>query len=103
MSEDTLIEFSVVPLGVAGSLGPHVARVTRVVQRSGLPNELHSMGTLVEGDLDRCLEVVKASIRELLKDSPRVSASVKLDVRPGHTGRLRGKVASVERHLRDGK
>lgn len=101
MAEDTLLEFSVVPLGIAGSLSAHVARATRIVQKSGLPNELHSMGTLVEGDLDRCLDVVKAAVRELLRDSTRVSATIKLDVRPGHRERLRGKVASVERRLRE--
>ncbi len=101
MSEETLIEFSVTPLGAGASVSPYVARCAKVVRASGLPSELHAMGTLVEASLDQCFDLVKACVRAQLTDCPRVSVALKMDVRPGHTGRLRGKVESVERHLRD--
>lgn len=96
--EDTLIEFNVIPVGHIenDSISPIIAKVVRKVKTSGLPNEIHSMGTVVEGRLDECLDLVKECIREALKETPRVTASVRLDVRPGHAGRMESSVRSVE-------
>ena len=58
------------------------------------------MGTVVEADLDRCLELVKECIRETLREAPRVTASVRLDVRPDHAGRIQASVKSVEEKIR---
>jgi uncharacterized protein YqgV (UPF0045/DUF77 family) len=33
--------------------------------------------------------------------APRVALVLKADIRPGHTGQLRAKVARVEEHLAD--
>lgn len=104
-TRDTLVEFSITPLGAppspTGGVSEFVARVTRVVQASGLENELHSMGTIVEGTLDECFELIKQGIRETIKTgAPRASVAIKMDVRPGHTGRIRGKVDSVREKLR---
>lgn len=101
--EDTLIEFNVVPIGNAtnDSISPTVAKVVKHVKQSGLPSEIHAMGTVVEGCLDECLELVKTCVREVLKEAPRVSASVRIDVRPGHSGRIEGSVRSVEEKWRE--
>jgi uncharacterized protein (TIGR00106 family) len=100
MKEDTLVEFSITPLGVGESVSKYVARCTERIQKSGLPNELHAMGTIVEGSLDECFDLIKGCIRDVLKDSPRVTAAVKVDVRPGKTGRIRAKVEAVEKLIR---
>ncbi len=97
---DTLIEFSVTPLGVGGSVSGHVARCVKKIRGSGLPNELHSMGSIVEGTLEECLDLLKSCIEDTLTDAPRASVSVKMDVRPGQTGRIRAKVQAVEEKLR---
>ena len=44
--------------------------------------------------------VVKRAVEAVAARAPRVSLVLKADVRPGVTGALTGKVASVERHLR---
>jgi uncharacterized protein (TIGR00106 family) len=94
-----LLEFSVVPLGAGDSVAQHVARCVELVEASGLPFEVHSMGTIVEGDLDQVLAIVRDCVALLAIEVDRVTCQVKLDLRRGATGRLRGKVESVERHL----
>ena len=56
-----LLEFSVSPLGAGESVSPIVARCLEIVEQSGLPYQLHAMGTLVEGDLGAVLEVMARS------------------------------------------
>ena len=48
-----------------------------------MPYKVHSMGTLLEGDLDRILEVVRRCHREAAKSCPRVITMLKIDDRGG--------------------
>jgi uncharacterized protein (TIGR00106 family) len=94
-----ILEFSVTPLGIGESVSPYVARCLEIVERSGLDYQLHAMGTLVEGELDAVLDVMKQCIDATAVDCPRVTCAAKLDFRRGHAGRLQSKVASVEEKL----
>lgn len=94
-----LLEMSIVPVGKGTSLSPYVARCLDIVDQSGLEYELHSMGTVVEGELDDVLQLMRRCIEELARDNDRVSCTAKLDYRKGMTGQLKGKVASVEQQL----
>ena len=94
-----LAAFSITPLGIGDSVGEAVAEAVRVVRDSGLPNETNAMFTTVEGDWDEVMAVVRACVDAVLARAPRVSVTMKLDVRPGHEGALAAKVASIERHL----
>jgi uncharacterized protein (TIGR00106 family) len=89
-------EFSVFPIGKGESLSRHVARVTRVIRRSGLPNLLTPMSTVVEGSLGEVLGLVRACVRALERDCPRISLSVQLDIRRGRAPRMAHKVRVVE-------
>lgn len=101
--QDTLIEFSVIPIGQNenDSIAPTVAHVVKRVKTSGLPSQVHSLGTVVEGGLDECIDLLKDCLRDALKDAPRVTASVRLDIRPGHPGRIEASVRSVEEKWRE--
>jgi uncharacterized protein (TIGR00106 family) len=94
-----LLEFSVSPLEMGESVSFYVARCLEIVKESGLPYQLHAMGTLVEGELSLVLEVMKRCIEATAADCNRVTCSAKIDFRRGHSGRLQSKVASVERQL----
>lgn len=99
-----LIAFSVAPTEVPNSkaeMAEAVAEAIRVVRASGLPNETNAMFTLVEGEWDELMEVVKAATDAVLAVSPRVSLVLKADIRPGVTNQLGDKVASVERILKE--
>ncbi len=95
-----LVAFSVSPLGgESDGVAAAVAEAVRVVRESGLPNETNAMFTLVEGEWDEVMDVVKRATEAVQATAPRVSLVLKADIRPGHTGQLRAKVARVEEHL----
>ena len=90
--------FSVSPAGTE-EVSAAVAEAVRLVRESGLPNETNAMFTNLEGEWDEVMAVIKLCVLRLAEDSPRVSAVIKVDYRPGVIDALRGKVESVERHL----
>ncbi|MCP2099311.1 MULTISPECIES: MTH1187 family thiamine-binding protein [Actinosynnema] len=98
-----LVAFSVSPLGgESDSVAEAVAEAVRVVRESGLPNETNAMFTLVEGEWDEVMDVVKRATDAVRARAPRVSLVLKADIRPGHTGQMAAKVARVEQHLAAG-
>jgi uncharacterized protein (TIGR00106 family) len=95
-----LVAFSVSPMGVGEDVADYVADAVRVVRESGLPNRTDAMFTTVEGDWDEVMAVVKRAVDVVAAKAPRVSVSLKADIRPGVTGALDAKVEAVERRLR---
>ncbi|MFK5691022.1 MTH1187 family thiamine-binding protein [Ornithinimicrobium sp. LYQ92] len=98
-----LFAFSVAPTTAtgSGSVSAAVADALRVVRASGLPYELTSMFTTIEGEWDEVMPVIKAACDAVATHSPRVSLVVKADLRPGYAGQLTEKVARVEAQLAD--
>jgi len=94
-----LIEFSVVPLGTGPSVGDSVAKVLTIVKESGLPYKINPMGTVVEGQWNDLMKLVKKCHAAVLKDCERVLTNIKVDDRKGKTKRIDLKVKSVERRL----
>jgi uncharacterized protein (TIGR00106 family) len=94
-----IVAFSVTPLGVGEDVAEYVADAVRVVRASGLPNRTDAMFTSIEGEWDEVMGVVKAAVDAVAARAPRVSVTLKADIRPGVTGALDAKVASMERHL----
>jgi uncharacterized protein (TIGR00106 family) len=93
---DMLAAFSLTPLGVGDSVGAQVAEAVRLVRNSGLPNETNAMFTNVEGEWDEVMNLIKACVAALAQQAPRVSAVIKIDYRPGVTGAIESKVATIE-------
>lgn len=97
-----IVAFSVAPTEVPNAyaeMSEVVAAAVRVVRDSGLPNETNAMFTLIEGEWEEVMDVVHRATEAVLAVSPRVSLVLKADIRPGYTGQLTQKVASLERHL----
>src|SRR4051812_38937680 len=94
-----LLEMSITPLGNGESVSAYVAECVDLVDRSGLSYELHAMGTIVEGELDEVLDLMRRCIEQVARHSDRVTCVAKLDFRRGHAGRIESKVASVEQKL----
>ena len=104
-AKDTvLLEFSMSPLGQGESVSQYVARSLDIIDNSGLDYQLHAVGTVIEGDIDQVLSVLKHCLTAMRKDCNRITCSAKLDFRKGAGGRLSSKIPSVEdklgRHLR---
>ena len=94
-----IANFSVVPIGKGNSLSSQVAEVLKIVDESGINYKLHSMGTILEGDWDEILRLIKKCHERTLEDSDRVLTTITIDDRKGKSGRIVGKVQSVERKL----
>jgi uncharacterized protein (TIGR00106 family) len=94
-----LLEFSMTPLGKGEGVSPYVARSIDIVDRSGLPYRLTPMGTILEGEWDDVMGVVRACHERMRADCDRITTSIRIDYRAGATGRLESKVKSVEEKL----
>lgn len=94
-----LLEMSITPLGKGESVSQYVADCVRLVAASGLDYELHAMGTIVEGELDKVLDLMRQCIELVARHSDRVTCTAKLDYRRGHAGRIQSKVESVRQKL----
>jgi len=93
---------SITPLGTATpSVSRYVAGVERILRRSGLKNQLTAMGTIIEGDLDAILAVIREMHEHpFAEGAVRVSTLVKIDDRRDKEHTIEGKMRSVEEKLR---
>ena len=94
-----LLEFSMAPLEKGASVGEYVARSLAIIDDSGLDYRLHAMGTIIEGEIEQVLGVLKKFLDAMAADCDRITCTAKLDYRRGYQGRLESKVASVEEKL----
>ncbi len=94
-----VLEFSMFPLDKGESVSPYVARSLQIIEASGLDYRLHAMGTVLEGEYDQVMDVVKQCFEAMAADSNRIVCSINFDYRRGQQGRLVGKVASVEQKV----
>ncbi len=95
-----LLEFSMFPTDKGGSVSEFVSKVIDMIRKSGVEYQLTAMGTIIETDtLEEALEIVKNAHKTLEPHSERIYASLKMDIRKGRTGRLKGKIKSVENKI----
>ena len=94
-----LAQISMFPLGKSSGLSEDVAGVIAEIENSGLPYQLTSMGTLIEGEWDEVMELIGRCRRMMLEKHDRIYLVMKVDDHKGVTGKLRGKIASVEKRL----
>lgn len=94
-----LVEFSIVPLGKGVSVSPVVARVLKIVVESGISYKANPMGTVLEGEWDRVMSIVKECHQEVMKNADRAITSIKIDDRKGKEERIGKKLESVEQNL----
>ena len=94
-----IVAFSVTPIGVGADVAEYVADAVKVVRASGLPNRTDAMFTTIEGDWDEVMAVVKSACDAVAAKSPRVSVTLKADIRPGVTDALTSKVDAIESYL----
>jgi uncharacterized protein (TIGR00106 family) len=92
---------TITPLGTASaSVSSYVAGCERILRDSGLTHELTAMGTIVEGDLDQVLAVVrKMHESPFAEGAVRVSTLVKIDDRRDKEHTIARKMRSVREKL----
>jgi len=94
-----LAEFSVVPIGKGESVSQYVAECIKLVESSGLEYRLNPMGTVVEGEYDDVMGLVRRCHMRVLELCPRVITTVKIDDRKGRRNMMDSKIRSVEEKL----
>lgn len=94
-----LIEFSIVPVGVGSSIGDQLAEVLKLVDASGLPYKINPMGTVVEGEWDEVMKLVKKCHMTVMKTGERAITTISIDDRKGKPNRLDEKVKSIEKRI----
>jgi uncharacterized protein (TIGR00106 family) len=94
-----LLEFAMNPPDRGAGVSAYVARILDVIDRSGITYRLTPMGTILEGDYDAVMAVVRDCFRALEPDCPRIGMNLKMDYRAGGESRLASKVEAVEQHV----
>ena len=94
-----LAQFSIVPLGKGESVSEYVSKVLKIVDDRGLSYKVTPMGTVVEGEWDEVMALIRTCHLEVLKGNPRLITTITIDDRPGKPDRITEKVRSIEKIL----
>jgi len=97
-----IAEVSIIPMGTkTPSVGKHVARAVKVLQQEkNMKYEITSMGTIIEGDLEKILMVVKKMHEEAFGEGvARVITTIKIDERRDKASSMSEKLNSLMRKL----
>ena len=94
-----LLQFSMTPLDKGESVSKEVSRSIEIIDQSGLPYRLNPMGTVMEGEWDEVMAVVKDCFDKMQEDCNRISCSIKIDYRKNKKNRIQGKIDSIKAKL----
>jgi uncharacterized protein (TIGR00106 family) len=99
-----VVFLTITPLGTGSpSVSRYVAGVEQILRATRLKSQLTAMGTIIEGDLDEILKVVRQMHEHpFTQGAVRVSTLIKIDDRRDKEHTIAGKMASVEEKLKGG-
>ncbi len=96
-----LVQLTMFPTDKRGeSVSEDVAKVIDLIDKSGLPYKLSAMSTVIEGDWSDIMRVINKARLMLRKNHNRVYIIMTIDDRKGASGRLTGKIQSIEKRLK---
>ena len=97
-----LVEVNIIPLGTkTPSVSKYIAQAVKVLQgEEDIKYELTAMGTIIEGDLERLLALVR-KMHETVFDAGamRVVTTIKIDDRRDKISNVGTKMESLKRKL----
>jgi|SRR5690554_5046927 uncharacterized protein (TIGR00106 family) len=94
-----LFSLSMFPVGASDSLVDPVSEVIEEIDRAGLPYEVTGMDTVIEGEWDDVMPVIRRAEQRLREKHDRVYMLLAVDDHEGSTNRLDEAVRDVERRL----
>jgi uncharacterized protein (TIGR00106 family) len=94
-----MVEVSMFPVDKGESLSPHVSKVLSIIDKSSLAYRINPMGTVIEGQWDEVMGVIKKCHAALEKDCRRISTSIKIDYRKGKKSRMAEKIEAIEKKV----
>lgn len=80
-------------------MADEVAKVIDMVDKSGLKYKVNPMGTCVEGDLGKVLDLFRKCHEAATKDYPRVITHIRIDDRRDARETMEDKIRAVEERL----
>lgn len=91
-----LFSLTMYPVGGTDSLVDPISEVVAEIDRSALEYEVTGMNTVIEGEFDEVLPVVRRAHEKLREEYPRVFTLLAIDDHAGGSGRMTGAVRDVE-------
>ena len=73
-----LLEFSMSPMDKGESVSAQVSRSLKIIDDSGVPYRLNPMGTVLEGEFDEVIGVVKQCYEVMNADCQRITCGIKI-------------------------
>jgi len=94
-----MVELSIVPIGKDEHISKYVAEAVKVIHQSGLEYRITPMGTVIVGEWDKVMPVVKQAHDAVRQHTSRVTTKIKIDDFAGQERMPEDKVAAVEKVL----
>lgn len=97
-----LVEVSVIPVGTpTPSVSQYIARAVKVLEgEKDIKYELTAMGTIIEGDLEQVLTLVRKMHEAVFNaEVMRVVTTIKIDDRRDKASSMSSKMESLKRKL----
>jgi uncharacterized protein (TIGR00106 family) len=95
-----MVDLCVVPLGVSVSVSKFIAQCQRIINDAGLESQLHPYGTVIQGEWDEVMTVVKSCHEKVhAMGAPRISTTLKIGTRTDREQSMQDKMDSVTQKL----
>jgi len=97
-----LVEISVIPMGTSTpSVSQYIAQAVKVIEgEKDIKYELTTMGTIIEGDLERVLTLVRKMHEAVFNAGiMRVVTTIKIDDRRDKPSSMSDKIESLKKQL----
>ncbi len=91
-----LAHVTFVPIGTGEELKELIAKAVKIIDASELDYQLTAMGTIIEGDWDEVMALIRKCHNEIRQYADRISTTIVVDDRKDMANRLTGKVLEVE-------
>ena len=97
-----IAEICIIPIGHSTSLRKEIAIAHQILRETGLPIQLHSYGTNIEGDYDTIMNSIK-NIHQTLhkKGIARIHTSIKIGSRVDKEQSLEDKIQAIQNQLKE--
>ena len=95
-----LVCFTMFPVGKRESASAEVAKIIDLIDKSGLPYKMSSMGTVVEGEWAEIINLINKCRLKMRRSNNRIYMVLTMDDRKNAKNRLEGKIRSVEKRLK---
>ena len=93
---NVMVDLCVVPLGVGVSVSEYIVECERLIRDAGLDAQLHPYGTVIEGEWDAVMDVVKQCHEKVhAMGAPRISTSMRVGTRVDRPQTMQDKLDSV--------